>query len=369
MKIYSHEYFLKKILDCSMEELNATIESKKSVCSEFKIPKQDGERTIVQVESNCSLERLQKKLLSSFLSMVPISVAAKGFVKGSSYVDFLEEHVGHEFFLRLDIKDFFGSISNQLLEDSLAPFLEEESKKDVIELCTIDSKVPQGFLVSPVISNIVFRRIDQRIRKYCRYYNKEMDRTIFYTRYADDMLFSSNGFDFKENKNFKGMILHILEENGFTCNERKTIYARNEISLSGYVISKDVHLSRKKLHNIHEIIYLFDARTKYDDTPFQLKKKRDLERLIRILNEKHLKKSNGEVIEFKGIENLIHYIAGWRSYLIQISRADHSKTDYGKQMGKKIMKLEKILDYLSGIEEKNGEKSKEKDEIEWQTQE
>lgn len=357
MKIYSHEYFLKKILDCSIEELKSAKESKDSVCKEFQIPKQDGKRTIVQVEHNCVLERLQKKLLNRFLSFVPISVAAKGFVKGSSYVDFLEEHVGHEYFLRLDIKDFFGSINKQLLVDNLASFLEEESRNDVVELCTIDNKVPQGFLTSPAISNIAFRRIDQRIRKYCRSYNKEMSRSIFYTRYADDMLFSSDAYDFKKNKNFKRMIVHILAENGFICNERKTIYAENEISLSGYVIHRDVHLSRKKLHNINEVIYLFDARTKYDATSFRLKKKRDIESLIHILNEKQLKKSNGEVIEFKCIANLIHYMAGWRSYLIQIKRADHSNTEYGKQLDKKIRKLEKILDYLSGLEEKNTDKS------------
>ena len=46
------------------------------------------------------------------------------------------------------------------------------------------------------------------------------------------------------------MISHILQENGFRCNESKTIYTHGEISLSGYVIENDVRLSRKKLYNI-----------------------------------------------------------------------------------------------------------------------
>lgn len=348
MKIYSREYFLRKILECSEEEL---LKAKLQIllkCHEDKIPKKGGYRSIVSVEPNSELARLQKKLQKNFFSKLPVSPSAKGFIKGCSYVDFLEEHIGHEYFLRLDIKDFFDSITIESLKENLEPFAEKEIINDITGLCIWNGKVPQGFVTSPAVSNLVFRRLDQRIRKYCRTYHKEMTRRIFYTRYADDMLFSAVGFDFKKNKNFKRMISHILEENGFSCNESKTIFAQREISLSGYVIKEDVHLSRKKLRNINQVIYQFDSRSVYNDREFQVDAGSvDMKRVLADLNAKNMKKADGTPISFADVSSLAHYVAGYRSYLIQIARTEHGDTGYDKQIDKKIKKLELILDYLS----------------------
>lgn len=352
MKIYSQEYFLRKILDCTEIELNTALLLKHILCEATQIPKKGGYRSIVSVKSNSVLIKLHKNLQKYFFSKLPVSVAAKGFIKGCSYADFLEEHIGHEYFLRLDIKDFFDSITKESVIVGLDSFAEKEIVESIAELCTWNERVPQGFVTSPAISNLIFRRLDQRIRKYCRSYQKEMKRTIFYTRYADDMLFSSIGFDFKKNKNFKRMIVHILEENGFKCNESKTIYSRGEISLSGYVIKEDVHLSRKKLRNINEVIYQFDNRNCYKDREFGLDKETiDIKKILTTLNTKALKKADGTSIQFAKVSSLVHYLAGWRSYLIQIARVEHGNTGYDKQISRKINKIEQILDYLSELPE------------------
>lgn len=348
MKIYSKEYFLRKILECSEEELQRAKEQKLLVCHEDQIPKKEGFRSIVSIEADCELIRLQRKLLKNFLSKLPVSPSAKGFIKGCSYVDFLEAHIGHDYFLRLDIKDFFGSIAKTNIIASLEPFAEKAIIDDIIELCTWNGRLPQGFVTSPALSNLVFCRLDQRIRKYCRAYHKEMAREIFYTRYADDMLFSAVGFDFKKNKNFKRMISHILQGERFFCNESKTIFAQGEISLSGYVVNEDVHLSRKKLRNINEVLYQFDTRVGYGDKPFQVNAKNiDLKKMITDLNTKKMKKADGTLIQFTDVSSVVHYVAGYRSYLIQIARAEHGNTGYDKQIAKKIKKLELVLDYLS----------------------
>lgn len=350
MKIYSREFFLRKILECSENELSKAKEQKMLVCSENRIPKKGGYRSIVSVDFNCELARLQKRLQKNLFSEIPVSTSAKGFIKGCSYVEFLEGHMGNEYFLRLDIKDFFDSITKKNLIANLESFAEEDIITDIVELCTWNDKIPQGFTTSPAISNIVFRRLDQRIRKYCRAYHKEMEREIFYTRYADDMLFSSIGFDFKNNKNFKRMIVHILQENGFSCNESKTIFSQGEISLSGYVIKEDVHLSRKKLRNINEVIFQFDKRNEYKDKPFLVDAKSiDINKILNNLNDKKLKKADGSLIQFGDVNSLVHYVAGYRSYLIQIVRVEHGDTGYDKQIAKKIKKLEIILDYLSEL--------------------
>ncbi|MCI8482947.1 MAG: RNA-directed DNA polymerase [Lachnospiraceae bacterium] len=406
MILYSYEYFLHKVLESDQEELEKAKAQKPQVCSEIKLPKQSGFRRIVSVESGCELEKLQKKLQRNFLSKLPVCPSAKGFVRGSSYLNFLEEHIGHEYFLRMDLKNFFDSISVELLEESLKSFVREgeetdsgEEKKEsgegenesgildeITALCTWKGTVPQGFLTSPSVSNLVFCRLDQRIRKYCRAYQKEQKREIFYTRYADDLLFSSLGFNFRENKNFKRMISHILADGGFCCNEKKTIYQKGNISLSGYVIQEDVHLSRKKLKNINEVICQFDKRIKFEkesdaaqkreelerkpaaakkrEEPegksnaaeksvfagkFEVDKNRNVKEILQNLNQKNMKKSDGTKISFENVESLAHYVAGYRSFLIQLARVEHGNTDYDRKIHRKIQNLEKILEHLSGI--------------------
>lgn len=353
----------KNILDYkgTKEQLEIIIQNKQNVCEKKVIPKKDGERNLIAVKPKCEFKKMQKALLDNFLSKIPISPSAKGFLKGSSYINYLEEHIGHEAFLHMDIKDFFDSISIELLRDALKQFVgsnedeegyeENEIMNIILQLCTYEEKVPQGFLTSPAVSNIVFRRIDQRITKYCRSYQKERKVEIFYTRYADDLLFSSYGFIFKENKYFQKMIVHILRENGFKCNNRKTIYQSGKISLSGYVVCEDVHLSRKKLKNINTIIAQFDNREKYDDKPFEIDRKKDIKEILKELNGKKMKKANGEIVVFSSTERLAHCVAGYRSYLIEILRAEHEDTRYSKQIRKKIRKLEKILDYLAEFAE------------------
>ena len=59
---------------------------------------------------------------------------------------------------------------------------------------------------------------------------------LIYTRYADDMMFSSDYLDFRRDLFVYRMIKHILKENGFSLNEKKTYMAEGEISLSGFVV-------------------------------------------------------------------------------------------------------------------------------------
>lgn len=340
MNIYTEEYLIQKVLNTDKEIFQQVLQNKEKYCIEVDVPKKNGVRKIVKIEDKSELKKIQKRLLKNFFETIPISPVAKGFIKGSSYIDFLEEHIGSEYFLRIDIKEFFDSISLELVGESLEQYIKNNTvRTSVMELCSINEQIPQGFVTSPAISNIVFRRIDQRILKYCREYLREGKREIIYTRYADDMLFSSKGFNFREHKNFKRMISHILKENGFSCNEQKTIYREKEISLSGYVIHEDVHLSRKKLKNINTVIYEFNLLKQY--------KKDDIKRLLKELNSKTLRGHNGQIIYFNSVESLAHYVAGYRSYLIEVLRAEHGETGYDKKIQNKIISLEKILDCLS----------------------
>ena len=104
-----------------------------------------------------------------------LSESCYGFRCNLNYIDFLERHTtlsNDRYFLRLDISNFFESISMELLIDVLSYYIEDseyvtsdESNKIVYyikEIVTFDDKLVQGIATSPIISNIVFRQLDIR---------------------------------------------------------------------------------------------------------------------------------------------------------------------------------------------------------------
>lgn len=267
MKIYDYQYFLNVILRSRQEDIESLIINKDSLYESFEIPKKNGMREIHTPAKNSGgmkLIQVQKNLYQNFLCKLPVATPAHGFVKGKNYQTFLEPHLGNSFFMRLDIENFFHSFSTELLDTVLHEHIEnEDALFDVEQLCTLHEKLPQGICTSPVLSNVLFRRVDQRILKYCQTIEEGRRRTyvselaqgekivIRYTRYADDMLFSSNCFDFGENLNFLRMIRRILKENGFWINKQKTVIGKDKVVLNGYVLDNKLHLSRKKLQNIN----------------------------------------------------------------------------------------------------------------------
>lgn len=339
------------------------IANKDLLYESFEIPKKNGMREIHTPAKNSGggkLKLAQKNLYQNFLCKLPIATPAHGFVKGKNYQTFLEPHLGNTFFMRLDIENFFPSFSTDLMHTVLHEHIEnDDALLDVIELCTLHDKLPQGICTSPVLSNILFRRIDQRILKYCqaieegRRHNDDLRLVpgekiiIHYTRYVDDMLFSSNCVDFEENLSFLRMIRRILKENGFQINKQKTIIGRERVVLNGYVLDNKLHLSRTKLQNIRRILYFFRNKNTegyvIDQKLFPSleapDKKIILKKLLQDLNNLNLQK-HSEKIVFSSISGLIQYLCGYRSWLIAILQTGEGGGSVDK----------KILRYLNHIE-------------------
>lgn len=202
MKIYSTEFFYKNILSNKNKSDVAKALSKKNY-KEYTIPKKGGSRVITYLEKDNVLYQMQNSITSKLLNDEPLPICVKGFVKGESYRSFLEPHIGRNFFLRVDIQDFFGSIDSDKIKNMLDTIVLVSDKDEKLELVSVivdilsyNEHLPQGACSSPTVSNLCFRNIDQRITKYCQ------KLQITYTRYADDLLFSSENFDFQTKKWF-----------------------------------------------------------------------------------------------------------------------------------------------------------------------
>lgn len=339
--MYNKEKFCLQILKKSVDYTNNAIEKKKY--NEFCVPKKDGIRKIQFLDKSSELSILQYNLLNNFLNKQPLPGCVKGFVKNENYNSFLIPHIGSNYFLRIDIKSFFPSIKEDIIKRELSLIINSDSKEKKNELLdmicnivTLDGYLPQGTCTSPTISNIVMARVDQRILKYCQVLN------IKYTRYADDLLFSSQNFCFKDKSWFIKKIKHILYLNNLYINYSKLKYSESEISLNGYVISKNgIRLSRKRLHDIRKIVCVLSEN---EDL---IREKNFIEILMKI---NCIQFKNKKLIDypFNSIFQLIQYMCGYRSYIISMLNDEYDNTKIQNDLKKLISKIEKQIIILNG---------------------
>lgn len=364
MKIYKYKFLVDTILESQEETIEKIIQNKKGLYETFGIKKKQGVREIHALKrtpDGRDMEYMQKRLYRRFFRKIPIAVPAKGFVKKESYTAFLQPHLSHRFFMRIDITDFFHSFSEGLIKEILREHIKEERALDtVFELCTVDNRLPQGAVTSPVLSNIIFRRIDQRILKYCQSIEERQKQrnnrkkehsgsvSLCYTRYADDLLFSSDFLDFGENMYFYHMISNILEQNGFRINVQKTIVCKDQLSMNGYVVGESIHLSRNKLKNLKRILYYFSDKT---SDVYKLDKKclKDRVKILADVNKLDLTVKS-EKKTFGSMKELTYYLAGYRSWLISFLQIGENSDSRSKEIQKLVRRIEMLLDKLQELE-------------------
>ena len=154
--------------------------------------------------------------------------AATGFVSNKSIVDNAKPHVGKPFVYNIDLKDFFHSFDRNWVKLGFmtAPFDLKDNREPLAfllaSLCThpfnIDGStriaLPQGSPTSPVISNILCATLDRRLNGLAKKFG------AIYTRYADDITFSSEGRIYQQG--FFKELERIIKGQKLTINPKKT---------------------------------------------------------------------------------------------------------------------------------------------------
>lgn len=201
---------------------------------------------------NINLKSIQRWILNKYLYKIEVNKRANGFVLKRGIRRNAMFHLNKKYILSIDIKDFFPSITQrQVFEMFFENFADKEFSLKMAKLCTYKRRLPQGAPTSPTISNLVFKKIDDEIMKYC---NSEM---VNYSRYADDLTFSS------DNKSHLGSVYRIVNDllykNGFNLNKEKTRYlsGKGPMEITGvYINSGEPKVNNKlkrqiraELHN------------------------------------------------------------------------------------------------------------------------
>lgn len=155
--------------------------------SSVSIRKRSGEIRLLHVP-NEDLREVQRKLLRSVFRLLPVHRAAKGFVRNRSIVHHAAQHTGKSYVLVCDIADFFPSTTAKRIHDFFVTDLHwpEWVSKEIVRLVCLPKKkcLPQGAPTSPILANIVNRRMDARLAAFAG------EHHLDYSRYADDLAFS-----------------------------------------------------------------------------------------------------------------------------------------------------------------------------------
>ena len=216
----------------------------------FQIKKKSGKMRDID-EPLPSLKEIQNWLYEEILSNVKISKAAKAYVKKQSIRDNARFHKGQKIVYTIDLKNFFGEISSKRVNYIFKKLgYSKALAKLFTELCCLDGSLPQGAPTSPVLSNIVFIPIDQRIWGYCK------ERKIRYTRYADDLTFSG---DFEIN-HLHIFLKTVLRENHFKINNSKTRVMRRNAQqrVTGVVVNDKLQVPKKIRKKLRQEVYYLE---------------------------------------------------------------------------------------------------------------
>lgn len=229
--------------------------SKNKRYEEFAIPKKNGnERNIQSPKDN--LKHIQS-IINILLQIVfekKVNYHTNGFIINRGIIRNARPHLNKKYILNMDIENFFPSIPFRRIKTvlSLEPFALNEVREPIAfliaNLCIYNDSLPQGAPTSPIISNIVTQRLDRKIVELC---NKNKIR---YSRYADDLTFSTNRNLLDEN--FINEIKAIIKKEGFNINDKKTRLRESgeRQEVTGIIVNKKLNLNKNFLRKTRAIL-------------------------------------------------------------------------------------------------------------------
>jgi hypothetical protein len=151
----------------------------------FTISKRNGEQRIIN-SPKTFLKVIQWWIYDTILQKYSLRESVYGFRKGRSFIGNARAHLGARNVLNVDIKDFLGSVRIDGVEKVFAAFGYSSTVCTQLRLLTtLHGSLPQGAPTSPQIANIYLDSFDRQMEEI------SINFGITYTRYADDLTFSS----------------------------------------------------------------------------------------------------------------------------------------------------------------------------------
>lgn len=202
----------------------------------FEIPKRSGGMREIWAPRP-KLKQAQRWVLDNILDGLLVHGAAHGFLAGRSIASNAAQHTNSRVIIKLDIEDFFPSISWKRVKGvfrkagyseqiaTLLALLCTESPREVVQhndqeyfVALADRCLPQGAPTSSALTNALCLRLDRRMAGIAQKYGWR------YSRYADDLTFSMPNTS-KKQPNIKailGGVQRVMGDEGFKLKREKT---------------------------------------------------------------------------------------------------------------------------------------------------
>ncbi len=240
---------------------------------EFEIKKKSG--GVRQIMAPCKTLKHIQKCINFLLQTVFVpSPQAMGFVPQRSIATNAKKHIGQLYVYNMDLKDFFpsieagriyrrmqaqpfnlhGTVASILTDLCCHPMLVERMENGTL-VKVLKNVLPQGAPTSPVLTNIICDRLDLHLNKLANSIG------VRYTRYADDITFSSMHNVYQDDNEFLVKVRSIINEQGFLINDNKTRLQKRGMrqEVTGLVVSNEkINVSKKYVKQLRKLLYCWD---------------------------------------------------------------------------------------------------------------
>ncbi|WP_373089605.1 reverse transcriptase domain-containing protein [Sneathiella sp.] len=194
------------------------VESPETYYTSIEIPKNSDPTKFRTIDIPFSeLKGVQRVIHKKILSEYFIHDCVHSYVGGRSILTATQQLCGGRAILKMDIKDFFPSITEKRVIGLFKSFGFNDSVAYILSrLCIKGDCLAQGAPTSPTISNLIMRKFDKQLALLSSSWE------LGYLRYSDDVfLHKEKNFNHPKLANY---VIQIIEQNGFEVNLGKTKY-------------------------------------------------------------------------------------------------------------------------------------------------
>lgn len=246
--VYDAEHF-SQLVGYKLSYIKSVVNYPPSFYWKYKIKKHNGGLRVINAPFP-NLKLIQYWILENVLNTQRVSPYAKAFVHGKKLKENVRFHRNRKVVIKFDVHNFFGSINFSSVKEIFRSLGYVHPVADLMaKLCCRQGILPQGAPTSPYLSNLFMMDFDAKVSEYCK------SLKIYYTRYADDMTFSTDA-DIKVDE-LKRFVKEAIEAKGLTLNNDKTkvMHRNSRQEVTGIVVNQKLQVAKDKRRRIRQEVY------------------------------------------------------------------------------------------------------------------
>lgn len=229
----------------------------------FEIPKKNGGTRTINAPSS-DLKYVQKMLANALYSYQKEYRESEGiqqkvshaFEKEKSIITNAVIHRNKRYVLNVDLESYFDSFHIGRVigyfENNRHFRFPHEVAVTIAKIACYQGKLPQGSACSPIITNLICENLDVKLIRLAK------KHLLDYTRYADDITFSTNCADFATTQEaFMTELVTTIKSAGFVINPKKTRlqYRDSQQKVTGLVVNRKVNVDQDYFRETKAMAY------------------------------------------------------------------------------------------------------------------